>query len=126
MRSIPENRRVSSRVWYSSSEVVMTVCTSVLATTLEATSRYRPCRLTSTRAPESLSSSSSSRSRFIGLIETAMPPAFQVPSWAITNCGTFCRYSATRSPLAKPVPARPAANASVSRSSSRTVIRPSK
>ena len=69
----------------------MTVCTEVPASTLDATSRYRPARLTSTRAPESWSSSSSSRSRFIGLIETAVPPAFQMPSWAITNCGTFCK-----------------------------------
>ena len=34
---------------------------------------------------------SSSRSRFIGFTETAVPPAFQVASIPMTNCGTFCR-----------------------------------
>ena len=70
----------SSRVWYSSSEVVSTVFTPVRETTPAATSRYRLSRQTSTRAPESCSSNSSSRSRFIGLMFTAMPPAFHVPT----------------------------------------------
>ena len=68
----------------------------------------------------------SSRSLFIGLIETAMPPAFHVPICAITNCGTFCRKTATRSPAVNPASVMPAANASVSASSSARVMRPSK
>ena len=78
LRSDAGNERGSSRVWKSSSDVVTTVRTSVPPTTDAATSRYRLCRQTSTVVPESLSSRSSSRSRFIGLIETAMPPAFHV------------------------------------------------
>ena len=38
---------------------------------------------------------------FIGLTATAIPPAFQVPSMAMMNCGTFCRNNATRSPAEK-------------------------
>ena len=91
IRCTPAKIRSSERVWYSSSEVVITVRTALSPTTAAATSRYSPCRHTSTVAPESCSNPSSSRSRFIGLIDTAMPPAFQVPIWAITNWGTFCR-----------------------------------
>ncbi len=39
IRSAPGNARGSSRVWYSSSEVVSTVCTLVRPTTPAATSR---------------------------------------------------------------------------------------
>ena len=63
---------------------------------------------------------------FIGLIDTAMPPAFHVPIWAIRNWGTFCRYTATRSPGVNPASTMAAANASVSPSSSRRLIWPSK
>jgi hypothetical protein len=126
MRCAPPKSRSSDRVWYSSSDVVSTVRTALSAITFEATSRYRLSRLTSTVAPESCSRPDSSRSRFIGLIDTAIPPAFQVPSWAITNWGTFCRKMATRSPAANPASRMPAAKASVSSSSSRRVIRPSK
>ena len=39
MRSTPAKIRWSSRVWYSNSDVVITVRTSVLGTTFAATSR---------------------------------------------------------------------------------------
>ena len=39
IRSTPANIRGSLRVWYSSSDVVMTVRTSVPGTTFDATSR---------------------------------------------------------------------------------------
>jgi hypothetical protein len=58
---------------------------------------------------------------FIGLIGTTMPPAFHAPSTAIANCGTFWRYTARRSPLAKPSATSPAARASLMRSISPTV-----
>ena len=124
--TIPANTRWSSRARYSSSDVVTTAATPASAATRAATSRYSSCRHTSTLAPESRSTASSSRARFIGLTGTAMPPAFQVASMAMTNCGTFCRYSATRSPGCTPRPASATANASLSSSSSRTVIRPPK
>jgi hypothetical protein len=106
--------------------VVITVRTAVFATTFDATSRCSDCRATSTVAPESVSSSVSSRSLFIGLIDTAMPPAFQVPICAMTNCGTFWLKIATRPPGWKPSAAMPAAKASVSSSSSTKLIRRSK
>ena len=103
-----------------------TVVTSVPSTTPAATSRYRLCRQTSTRAPESRSTASSSRARFIGLTGTTTPPAFHVATSPITNCGTFCRYSATRTPFPTPRSRSAMANASLSSSSSRAVIRPPK
>ena len=71
--------RPSPRVWYSSAEVVITVFTLVPPMTLAATSRYRSSRQTSAVAPQSRRMRSSSRSLFIGLTATAIPPAFQVP-----------------------------------------------
>ena len=124
--SMAAKTRWSSRARYSSSDVVTTVVTSVPGTTPAATSRYRLCRQTSTRAPESRSTASSSLARFIGLTGTTTPPAFHVASRPITNCGTFCRYSATRSPALRPSSSSATANASLSSSSSRAVIRPPK
>ena len=91
MRSTPAKIRGSSRVWNSSSEVVITVRTAVSAHHLRRDVAVQALQADQHRArPESCSSSVSSRSRFIGLIDTAMPPAFQVPICAMTNCGTFC------------------------------------
>jgi hypothetical protein len=60
------------------------------------------------------------------LIDTMIPPAFQLATMAMTNCGTFCRYTASRSPGAKPLASSPLASASLSSSSSRRVMTPSK
>ena len=69
----------------------MTMSTSVSGTTPAATLSYSASCVMSARAPESSSRSRSSRSLFIGLIETMIPPAFHVATIAITNCGTFCK-----------------------------------
>jgi hypothetical protein len=42
-------------------------------------------------APESVSTSSSSRALYIGLTETMIAPAFYVATIARTNCGVFWR-----------------------------------
>ena len=118
--------RPSPRVWYSSAEVVIVSLTLLPPSTGAATSWYSSSRHTSTVAPQSRRIRSSSRSLFIGLTATAIPPAFHVPSIAMTNCGTFCRNSATRSPAASPESASPAANALDRSSTSRRVSAPSK
>lgn len=75
----------------SSSEVVITVRTSVSGTTSRAASCQSDSSVISAAAPESDSCALSSLCLSIGLTETMMPPAFQVASIAIGNCGTFCR-----------------------------------
>jgi len=60
------------------------------------------------------------------LIETMTPPAFQAATMAMTNCGTFCRYTARRSPGAKPLASNPLASPSLSSSSSWRLMTPSK
>jgi hypothetical protein len=105
---------------------VITVRTADPGSTFDATSRCSDCSATSTVAPESASNPVSSRCLFIGLIGTAIPPAFHAPICATTNCGTFCAKIATRSPGENPSAAIPAANASDSSSSSVKLIRRSK
>ena len=98
----------------------------IVGTTSAATCPNRSSSASSAVASQSVSSVVSSRCRLIGLIETTMPPAFHVPITAISTCGMFCRYVASRWPLSKPRSASATANASESRSSSRRVSVPSK
>lgn len=69
---------------------------------LDATEFHSSCRLTITRAPQSPRTLRNPRSLSIGLTGTAIPPIFQVASRPMTNCGMFCRYSATRSLRPRP------------------------
>ncbi len=75
----------------SNSDVVITVRTSTSGTTSRATSSHSVSSVTSATAPESLSNAVSSLRLSIGLTETMIPPAFQVATIAIGNCGTFCK-----------------------------------
>ena len=62
----------------SSSVVVIDATTSVFGSIDATTSPYSDSSATSALAPESFSRSSTSRSFHIGLIDTMIPPAFQV------------------------------------------------
>ena len=96
----------------SSSDVVTATRTPEPGSTDAATSSCRDSRLTSAAACESRRTNASSRSFSIGLTGTTMPPTFQVASIATANCGTFWRYTATRSP--RSIPSSPKAAASPS------------
>ena len=82
--------RSSSRDWKSRPAATTTVSTAVepSASTAAATG-VTSSRQTSARAPESASTWPSSRSLYIGLTDTATPPAFHAASMPITNAGWF-------------------------------------
>ncbi len=63
----------------------------IVGTTSAATCPNRSSSASRAVASQSVSSVVSSRWRLIGLIETTIPPAFQVPITAMITCGMFCR-----------------------------------
>ncbi len=68
--------------------------------------------------PDWLSTNSSSRVRYAGLMFTRIAPILAVAYWVMVHSAQFGAQMPTRSPLPMPIPSRPSASASTSAASS--------
>ncbi|SCG01033.1 hypothetical protein GA0115255_116018 [Streptomyces sp. Ncost-T6T-2b] len=124
-RCVVVKTRGSFLDWQSSADVLISQRT-VLPASVPSVSWTSVSAQTTPTAAESSMIRRSSWRRYIGLSPSAVAPSFHRASSTSAYCGTFCRYTPTRSPRPVPRASNAAARESDAESTSRADRTPSK